>query len=274
MSMPGEEQIRDYLLGNLQGAQREDMESRYFADEQLLEQMDAIEDEMISEYARGRLTSPQREMFEREYLSQPRRRRRVEFALALDRVLRQSENVKIATGSFWSRWMASLRVVEPFATPVAAVAAVLLVVVAAQWNAERKAALTAVQSAQIEKDKRLTTEREIDSLKRATPAFLLISGLSRGGDTSGNNLVVPPDLPRIKLEFEMEQKLSYYLVEVRDADARLVSRQRLLEPRMELATDVVPDGDYRVRIQGPGSDEAVATFQFNLSRRSRPAGRR
>jgi hypothetical protein len=82
-----EDLIKRYLLGELSGAERTELEDEYFGDESKYDRLCKAEDELIDRYARGALSEADRERFERSYLTNPRRRRHVMFAKALARVV-------------------------------------------------------------------------------------------------------------------------------------------------------------------------------------------
>ena len=72
-----ENQIRDYLLGNLAAEHAEQLEEQLLRDEDFAEQLSVIEDELIEDYARSVLNPREREQFEKHFLSVPRRRRKL-----------------------------------------------------------------------------------------------------------------------------------------------------------------------------------------------------
>ncbi len=77
---PGVERgrIREYLLRNLADAERARFEESYFADDDLLDRVEAEEDLLVSDYVLGRLTDADRRRFEKALLGTPYYRERVE----------------------------------------------------------------------------------------------------------------------------------------------------------------------------------------------------
>ena len=69
-----------YLLGELSGEERDQLEARYLGNAELHEELVAVEDELIYAYVGGRLSPSQSASFERFFLKTPERRSRVEFA--------------------------------------------------------------------------------------------------------------------------------------------------------------------------------------------------
>lgn len=82
-----EDLIKRYLLGELSAAEQTALEDEYFLDRAKYEQLCRIEDELIDDYAAGTMPKVDRGRFERSYLTNPQRRRHVEFSKAFARVL-------------------------------------------------------------------------------------------------------------------------------------------------------------------------------------------
>ncbi len=70
--------IREYLLRNLADAERSSFEESYFADDALLDRVEAEEDLLVSDYVLGRLSDTDRRRFEKALLGTPYYRERVE----------------------------------------------------------------------------------------------------------------------------------------------------------------------------------------------------
>jgi hypothetical protein len=97
-----EELTRAYLLGLLDGPDRESVEDRLFADDSYLDQIEDQEDQLIEQYLRRELTAKERSAFEAHFLSSARRRRRMEVTQALVRIagaLNKPE--RHASPSYW-----------------------------------------------------------------------------------------------------------------------------------------------------------------------------
>jgi len=71
-----------YLLGVSSQAEREQIESEYFADDHAFQEMLAAENDLIDAYARGELTRDERRRFEKHFLTSPGGSDRVQFARA------------------------------------------------------------------------------------------------------------------------------------------------------------------------------------------------
>ncbi len=75
--------IRAYLLGNLPPEARQEVEERYFADDDYFEAVAACEDEIFRDYAGGDLTERERQSVDAKYLSTADGRERLRFATGL-----------------------------------------------------------------------------------------------------------------------------------------------------------------------------------------------
>ena len=82
-----EDLIERYLLGDLPVAERTALENECLADKAKYDQVCRIEDDLLYRYARGALSPADRERVERQYLTNPWRRRHLEFAKALVQVI-------------------------------------------------------------------------------------------------------------------------------------------------------------------------------------------
>jgi hypothetical protein len=87
-----------YLLGGLSTEERAGLEDAYFGNDELFEQLLAVEDELVDAYVRGELSADERESFESRFLTTPRLREKVGFARELMRSVAR-ERVPEATRS-------------------------------------------------------------------------------------------------------------------------------------------------------------------------------
>src|SRR5262249_35843057 len=65
------ELLTRYLLQDLQDAERDSLEEKYFTDNKLLNELLETENRLISDYLHGRLKSREKELFEQRYLRTP-----------------------------------------------------------------------------------------------------------------------------------------------------------------------------------------------------------
>ena len=120
-----------YLLGTASEEEQAQLEEKFFADDDLYQQLKALEDELRYEYARGGLTDAERRAFEARFVTTAEERRKVELAKEVLAKVREVAPVT-AKVSVWHS-LASL-----FAAPRLAMAASALAIVmiaAGSWFA-------------------------------------------------------------------------------------------------------------------------------------------
>src|ERR1044072_1855610 len=66
-----DEEIRQFMLGQLVGERAEQLEDRIFAEPEFAEEVQIVESELIAEYQEGTLSPAARSSFERKYLTSP-----------------------------------------------------------------------------------------------------------------------------------------------------------------------------------------------------------
>ena len=81
--MPDEAVIRQYLLGETSDEEALALERAYFAKEEALDEVGAVEADLLEDYLGGRLPGTSRARFETHYLRTPEHRRRLAMARAL-----------------------------------------------------------------------------------------------------------------------------------------------------------------------------------------------
>jgi uncharacterized protein (DUF2132 family) len=76
-------EVRRYLLGQLEEADQERIELRLLTDPSFGEEFDTIVDEVTDQYVNNELTDEERERVEKHFLNTPERQRKLEFAAEL-----------------------------------------------------------------------------------------------------------------------------------------------------------------------------------------------
>ena len=76
-------EVRKYLLGQLEEADQERIEFRLLTDSSFGEEFDTIVDELTDQYVRNELPADERKRAEKHFLNTPQRRQKVEFATEL-----------------------------------------------------------------------------------------------------------------------------------------------------------------------------------------------
>src|SRR5215813_3671902 len=94
-----EEALRRYLMGELPATEQVALETEYFGDRELYEQICELENDLIDDYVQGRMAPADREQFERHYLTIPEKHQQVEFARAMRRSLPRTASTSSAEPS-------------------------------------------------------------------------------------------------------------------------------------------------------------------------------
>jgi hypothetical protein len=133
METAEENQIAQFLLGQLSEEDRLKVEERIFKENGFYEQVLAIQEELSDSYVRNDLSAKQRSQFESHFLRSPRRRERVEFASALKRALDKQQSVEVPAQS-GSTWWKSFGAFKIGPVPMlAALSACLVMLVGLSW---------------------------------------------------------------------------------------------------------------------------------------------
>lgn len=105
-----EEKIKNYFLGKLPEAEKNQFEEEIALDENLTEAAQIAESELIDDYLRGNLSASDRELFGAIYLTTEPRRKKLSLAKSLWRVANEQKVSAIAAAetslSFWQIWNA------------------------------------------------------------------------------------------------------------------------------------------------------------------------
>jgi len=171
-----EETLRRYLLGESPAPEQAALETEFFADRELYEQVCEAENDLIEDYLRGTMPPTDREQFERHYFATPERRQQVEFARAMMRSLAQTEptasaeriiagGVSPRLAGWWASLLAPLRWPRPalgfsLAQPVLLVQAGAWLLVARRDSSRDQVASQALRAREQELEKQLASEHE------------------------------------------------------------------------------------------------------------------
>src|SRR5437660_11627061 len=79
--------IKKYLLGQLAGADLEQIEQRVLTDDEFYEEVQIMEDELVDEYVNAELSPDERRLFEKNFLADPESRNKLRLGHAFDRHL-------------------------------------------------------------------------------------------------------------------------------------------------------------------------------------------
>lgn len=263
MSMTGEEGVlRDYLLGRLDPARRQELEQEVLADGALARRLDEAQDHLLDDYAFNTLSEAERESFEHHFLMTPDRLNKLRISQALGDYVRR--HPRPARRPSW--WRNLLRPFSPGGLKVVVPAAVLALFVTTLclwlfgWRALPGGADLA-RSRQVMQAKVERVNREPPPGNGARTATLLLRpGLERGQGDSPRRAVIGPPIPLLRLDLEVPSgEVAPYAVRMlTEEGVELFSYGGML-PRpgdgvtvisLSVPTEYLPTGDYRAVVTG------------------------
>jgi putative zinc finger protein len=275
--------LREYLLGGLAPAQREEIEERLLADPDVHAAVQATGDDLIHAYLAGELSAADRERFETHFLSTPRRRERVAFVRTLvSAVDRVGHGASRPTGAHAvpPAPRRSISVVLPWA------AALVVGLGAGGWSlSERRLRQqAAAQAKQVEENLRqelATRDRRLSELELAASAptdgiaiWRLREGLERGPAREDAFIVrADSEYVRLRLPLARDPGKGSLRASLQDANGKELDRVPALQARSGpggVALDIVvsagllrPGAAYVLIIRpDAGGDEITATSFF------------
>jgi hypothetical protein len=292
-------ELIQYLLRELPEDQVEEIEQRYFTNEDSFEELRRIEAELIDSYVAGDLESAQKKKFEQLYLSLPESRNRVQFAEAL--LLKASELPKTATSfSVFKKW----NTVQILAAVLAifAIAGVWMIWELVHLRSENRAAQEKVRQIQKTSDelqkqsaaKIAQLTKELDSARmgediqppepiqgaKPQPTFLavlMLPGVARG--SSGMQTIsVDKGLNFVRFELKLDRDpFPAYRVSLQTADGQELWNLGLLKPMMtpsgktvkfDLPAGRLEQRDYVLLLQGRAGAkfENVSAYPFRVKK--------
>jgi hypothetical protein len=286
---PPDQELRRYVLGDLNPDEMDEIESRYPAPREFLHRLDEAADELCDDYVHGRLTQTEREKVEALSVS-PAWRDRIEFAQAL-------ANGQVRSNSGTSSANTRVTPIErrfripPRVAELVAIAAGLVVLIGTpaalsqlrelrqqldqrsrEVDSARGEAQTANQQLEAERARSAELQRTVD--RQSTVQYSLLP-LRRAADSPV--LSVPREAAFVRLQLALDPGVSVtnYRALLRDPAGSEVSgeQNRLETGPAATITLVVPaqafaqNGQYQLTLQsiesGTARDLAVYTFRVN-----------
>ena len=135
-TLENEKQIISYLFGELNGAQRDELEEMLFLDEDFSLFVNNVENDLIDEYLRGELAAGEKQRFENAFLTSESRREKVRAAQVLQQKLFDENDEGFVTSteikaSLWQTLADFFRL--PNLALAGSLAAILLVLFGGIW---------------------------------------------------------------------------------------------------------------------------------------------
>ena len=248
-------QVKQYLLGQLGGADEERLELRLLTDPSFGEEFDTIVDEITDQYVSGEFQGEELKRVEQHFLRAPERQTKAQFAAALidQATAREPEPVKltsdVGTPTLRGRWRA-LWSPENFAWRFAATAAIVVIAAGLAFMVFRDQ----------------PTYRNFASLE------LTISTSDRAEGSEYKPLHLAPENDAAKIILQLPEQTSQYTsfqVELVDRDG--VRRPvEIKERNQRTATVIIPAtallrGSYALHLSGikpDGKQERIAGSYF------------
>ena len=125
-----EQNIRQYLLGELSEPEQVAIEDLAFEDQSVLEQILAVEQDLIDDYVSGDISEERRQSFQQHFLASAERKKKVAFATALAAVVNESPApaIDVAIAPSWRTKLAAVFTRPAFAYSFAAASLLLFFV--------------------------------------------------------------------------------------------------------------------------------------------------
>lgn len=298
--------IRKYLLGSLEGEERERLEERVLSDASFRDKVLLVEENLIEDYTEGVLEETERHGFQKMFYSNPQRRIEVQMVAALKQNAAKNWRTKLfkAVQDTWKSHRATFA--SAVASPShsgfrkAAVAVALVIAVAIAFFVVQRFLRSeqAPPSLTHEQQRHDLIERELARLnasgesqsRSSALAATLSPGLTRGDDTQPASEFPIVTLPRGAESAQLRLLLRSSDSEYRSFQAVLTpvgareSYEVVLKPVelspgvpaiiLTLPTQLLDDGDYSVQLSGQAADgrtEALPdhNYYFRLVRTER-----
>jgi anti-sigma factor RsiW len=295
-----------YLLGEVSAQERAEYEDKYLSDDDVFQELVALENELIDRYILGELSPEDRKRFERSFLSHPERRETVEIARSLlvhsasaesmasqVKVTANANDVPSLPGARAAAWTMQISAAVIVLMMTAGVAALLisnrrlgnqverLQAEQARILHENDTLRTKVEQLSAAAQKSDRTIQQLTELQpdQSTIFFTLLGDATRATDKP-RELIIPGGVAAVSLRLIMARDShARYSVSVKTAEGNLVwrgnnIRSRLIgsdgqEIALTLPSRLFHNGDYVIRIT-TGKENAldnVAGFTFRAIRR-------
>ncbi|MBZ5621735.1 MAG: hypothetical protein LAQ69_23855 [Acidobacteriia bacterium] len=295
-------QNRRYLLGAMPADERAAWEDRYFADDDVFEELVDAENDLIDAYVRGRLSNDERQPFEDCYCNSPEGLARVKFAEAL-RETRAGRRAPVGawTKPSWATMLAFLPAPRSFAwaagitVMIAAGCAWLMVENHRLRNELQIAKVTQMAARQGEQgpqgraaDTRHALEpnteghgagvAKLRGPESAIAILTLTPGVIRSGGEPQQTLVLSLNKSWVRLQLSVAVEYGKYQADLQTVEGQEIvhigasdiqtNRDRGLVVLL-VPANVIGPGDYVVRLSGIGNNRKPEDVEFYSFRAKR-----
>jgi hypothetical protein len=246
------DELVEYLVGDLSDDRRQEIESRYFADDELYDALVAVEHELAYDYAAGTLTPDERRRFEQRFLHTAEQRDRVRTARAVLEAIRRGPDRRAVVSPWWLT-----------------AAAAVLVAVAGWWVIDRTTPTGTPERAIADRPAPPSPPTGQAPARRTfVVATTLSAGLVRSaGDTP--RVAVPPGTEFVQVRLNVPAAAGVYAgyrLVVRDADGVTVGGPAAIDARavtagqpvtVDLPAEPLTPGDYELVLVGVGPNDGT-----------------
>ncbi|MFY9619494.1 MAG: hypothetical protein WAM70_14480 [Pyrinomonadaceae bacterium] len=272
--------IRQYLLGQLPSEEQSQFEERLLTDDDVFAELEIVEDELVDEYLRAELTDADRQSFESHFMAAAEHQQKLSFARAFRKSLtnrvgwpdqapspaQPAERVGEASGTVApavpapgrkKSWFPFFGIQNP-ALGYAMSAVLVLTVVGVSWVGWRRA----------------TAPRDPGRVL----SVALTSGLTRDVSEGPRKIPVTADTDTLRLQLIIPENPypSYEATLVDAAGVELTTKSKLAKEAVDaqrvvifdVPANLVPPGDYRVKLIGAtadGNTAPVASYSFRIA---------
>ena len=264
--------LRQFLLGQLGGEERQQIERTFITDSQARERILLVEQDLIEDYLEESLTATERQQFLDQYAATPEQRRKLRITRAIkERAAKKGALRTVpATTSVWSRLRERLRPRLVLFVPIVA-AVIIAIVTAVIWlnrRVERQA-----QRAPIAKE---ITQLNAPSNRQVSPAATSLElrpGALRSIE-SPPQLVMKADVEVVELRLVWlhQEYGSYRVVVQRVGEGELVTVDGFRADGkvlpLKLPAHLLTRGAYVIELAGvndDGSAGPVEEYQFTVT---------
>lgn len=271
--------IREYLLGQLPSEQQSQFEARLLSDDDVFEELEIVEDELVDEYLHAQLTDEDRQSFESYFMASPEHREKLTFARAFRKSLTnkvglttqapapeladpqvgedsRTEEPAVREPDRKKSWFEFLGIQNP-TLGYATAAALIIIVVGISWVVW----------------KRNSAPRDPGRVL----SVVLTSGLTRDVSEGPRKIPVTADTDTLRLQLIIPESpySSYEATLVDAAGVELTTKSNLTKETLDdqrvvifdVPANLVPPGDYRVKLNGAtvdGNTTPFASYSFRV----------
>ena len=264
--------IRDYLLGDLNEDDRQNLEERFMTDSEYRNEVLMVESELVEEYVNGALSSDEQAKFRSHYLSAPRQEKQLRTIRALTKVAGASKRLRVEPPkpqSFLAKLFDSSNRKLQFAS--VAVAVVIALVSAAVIF---QVLLQKTGTGQLHEE--LAQLNTPENLSRTSDSVLPVTfpPVMLRDRNSWPKITLSPSVKAVQFNLPLTQvNYSAYRVELRSlegtqvVDFEISTRPRAGVLPIQLPARILTPGDYSLVIRASKPDgqvEDIGDFSFRV----------